>query len=165
MKLSHLAHSQAKHQADSTTQGPILLSTIIYIWFIEQNPFFCNSSVIRYATCLSSPSSRGERPREKAQGAVNPAKSDSPNLGKLLRACGGAQPCREFCWPKPLLGRLYHADAGTIITLAMIMRAWVVNRRWIQINLTASPLVWHGRVWRYQAEATSEANPPPPPYR
>lgn len=101
MKLSHLAYSQPKHQADSTTQGPILLSTIIYIWLIEQNPFFfCHSSVIRNATCLSSPSTRGERPREKTQGAVNPAKSDSPNLGKLLRASRGAWTCREVCWPE-----------------------------------------------------------------
>lgn len=97
MKPSHLAHSQAKHQADSATQGPILLSTIIYIWLIEQNPFFCYSSVIRYATCLSSPSSRGERPREKTQGAVNPAKSDSLNLGKLLRARGGPRSCGALC--------------------------------------------------------------------
>lgn len=39
-KLSHLTRSQTKHQVDSTTQGPILLSTIIYICLIEQKGFF-----------------------------------------------------------------------------------------------------------------------------
>lgn len=58
------------------------------------------------------------------------------------------------------LGRLYHADAGTIITLTMIMRAWVVNRRWIQINLTASPLVWHGRVWKISGRGNLRSKPP-----
>lgn len=100
-KLSHLTRSQTKHQADSTTQGPILLSTIIYICLIEQKGFFffCHSSVIRHATCLSAPSSRGERPREKRQGAMNPVKSDSLNLGNIPQ---GARSCREICWPKPL---------------------------------------------------------------
>lgn len=77
--------------------------------------------MIRYATCLSSLSSGGEGPREKTQGAVNPAQSDSPNLVKLSRDSRRGSPMQRALLTGASLGRPYHADAGIIITLAMIM--------------------------------------------
>lgn len=61
---------------------------------------------------------------------------------------------------RSILGRLYHADAEIIKTLTMIIRAWEVNMRWIQINLTASPLVWHGKVWKISGRSNIRSKPP-----
>lgn len=90
MKPSLPAHSQAKHGADSATRVAILLSTIIYIWLIVPSYFLlavARRLGMERAYLLRH---RGlERPREKTQGAVNPAKSDGWDVRRS---------CREPLW-------------------------------------------------------------------
>lgn len=131
MKLSHGAGSQAQHPADTATQGPVLLSTIIYIWLIQQNNFFVAWwSGMQHAYLLCH--------REREREAMNQARSDNPNLvdycGLLERFCPAETNVDEAC-----LGMLYHADAEIIITLIMIM---TVSEKEPWVNTREGELKW-----------------------
>lgn len=138
-------------------QGPILLSTIIYIWLIEQNLFFVIAqwSGMQHAYLLHHRGGRGGGHRRKRWEPWTRRRVTAGiwvNQHGLAEGLGPAASSVD----RSVFGTAVPADAGIIIALTMIMRVWGVNRRCIQTKRTASPLVWHGRVWKTSGRASSK---------